>query len=164
MISFKKWHEIHHLTEITFFHIVHWLWQQLADQDALLENDIAHQLSPAEASWQVTIQDVTVKCDGFLTLESPIIWWIYSFCHRRQRAMCHLICVTGRGELVVWRFGGCLTGQNRTKTGQDRVGRQDGSDTLVDFTGVSVMPISPISQQTFIWHNFLALTVILQIF
>ena len=31
---------------------------------------IAHQLSPSEASWWVTIQDITMKHGGFLTLEA----------------------------------------------------------------------------------------------
>ena len=96
MISLK----IHHLTNNQIFpHSA--LWQQLAVQDVLTENDIAHRLSPSEASWQVTIQDVTVKRDGFLTLESPQIRRIHSSRHRRQRAQRHLSRVAGQGELVV---------------------------------------------------------------
>ena len=91
-------HKIHHLTNNHIFpHSA--LWQQLAVQDDLTE--IAHRLSPSEASWQVTIQDVTVKRDGFLTLESPLIRRIHSSRHRRQRAQHHLSRVAGQGELVV---------------------------------------------------------------
>ena len=60
MISLKKGNEIYHWTNNQFFsHSA--LWQQLVVQDVLIENDIAHQLSPSEASWRVTIQDVTVN-------------------------------------------------------------------------------------------------------
>ena len=77
MISLKKGHEIHHFTDNhLFLHTA--LWQRLADQDILMQNDIAHRLSPSDASWSVTIQDMTVKRDGFLTLESPLIRRIHS--------------------------------------------------------------------------------------
>ena len=66
-----------------------------------MQNDIVHQLSPSDASLGVTIQDVTLKRDGFLTLESPLIRRIHSSPHRRQRALCHLSRGTGQGELVV---------------------------------------------------------------
>ena len=100
MISLKKGHEIHHLTNNHQFpHSA--LWQRLAVQDVLMQNDIVHRLSPSDASWGVTIQDVTVKRDGFLTFESPLIRRIHSSRHRRQRALCQLSRGTGRGELVV---------------------------------------------------------------
>ena len=63
--------------------------------------------------------------------------------------------------------GECLTGQNRTKTGQGRAGwcrMMTGdaaflgfstSDILVEFTRVSVVPICPISLRTFVWLMFL---------
>ena len=71
-----------------------------------------------------------------------------------------------QGKLVVSWLGKCLTGQNRTKTGQGRAGRCrmmtgeaaflgfSPSDILVDGTGVSVMPISPICKGSFVWLNF----------
>ena len=36
------------------------LWQRLAVQDIIMQNDIAHKLSPSEASLRVKVQDVTV--------------------------------------------------------------------------------------------------------
>ena len=103
MITHKKGQEIQFLTNNHLFpHSA--LWQWLAVQDFLMQNGIVHWLSPSEASWRVTIQDVTVKCDGFLKLESSLIWQIHWSCHRRQRALCHLSLGTGRGELVVLRF------------------------------------------------------------
>ena len=141
-------------------------WHSVAHMDVLMQNDIAHRLSPSKASWQVTIQDVTVKRDGFLMLESPLIRRIHSFRHRRQRALWYLSRGTGLGELVVRRFGECLTGQNRTETGQGRAGHgrmRTGktaflgfslSNILVYCTGVSALPICPISQRTFFLPNF----------
>ena len=62
--------------------------QLSAVQDVLMQNDIVHQLSPSKASWRVTIQDVILKRDGFLTLESPLIYRIHSFIfiQRQDRA------------------------------------------------------------------------------
>ena len=64
------------------------------------------------------------------------------------------------------RRAGCLTvaewltGRNRTKTGQCRMMTGEAaflgfslSDILVDHTGISAMPIYPISQCTFVWLN-----------
>ena len=89
MISLKKGHEIHHLTNNHIF-LHSSLWQRPAVQDILKENDTVHKLSPSEAFCRVTIQDVTVKSDGFLKLESPLIRRIHSSRHRRLRALCHL--------------------------------------------------------------------------
>ena len=47
-----------------------------------MQSDIAHRLSPSDASWGVTIQDVTGTRDGFLMLESPIIRQIHSSRHK----------------------------------------------------------------------------------
>ena len=77
------------------------LCQQLAVKAVLMQNDISHHLSPSKASWGVTIQDMTVKHDGFGTLEFPLIRRIHSSRHRRQRALCHLSREIGQGELVV---------------------------------------------------------------
>ena len=128
-----------------------------------MQIDIAHQLSPSDASWPVTIQDVTVKCDSFLILESPLIRRIYLSRHRRPTALCHISHGTGRVGLVIWQLSECLTGQNRTKSGQGRAGRcrmMEGEsvflgfspfDTLVDRTEFSAMPIS---QRTFACLTF----------
>ena len=66
-----------------------------------MQNDIGHQLSSSKTSWRVNIQDVTMKRDGFLTLESILILWIHLSRHRRQRALCQLCRGTCQGELVV---------------------------------------------------------------
>ena len=108
MISIKKRHEINHSTINHLFP----LCQRLAVQDVLMQNDIAHQLSQSEVSYWVTIQDVTVKRDNFLMLESLRI---HSSRHRRQRALCRLIHGTCRGKLV----GG---GKGRTVQDDDRRG------------------------------------------
>ena len=50
-----------------------------------MQNDIAHRLSPSEVSWQIMVQDVTVKRLGFLTLGSPIIQRIHLSSLKRQR-------------------------------------------------------------------------------
>ena len=108
MISPKKGNEIPHFTNNHLFPHSS-LWQWLAVQDILIESDITHWLSPSEASWQVSIKDMTVSWLRVSTNRQK-----HSSCHRRQRALCHLSRVTGWGELVVWRFGKCLTGQGRT--------------------------------------------------
>ena len=59
MISLKKGNEIHHLTNNHIFPHSS-LWQRLAVQDVLIDNDIAHQLSQSEAFLRVTIEDMTV--------------------------------------------------------------------------------------------------------
>ena len=151
MISLKRGMEFIIWQTITCFHIVNcandWQFRTFLCK-MILGIDWAHQ-----------------KQDGFLTLESPLIRRIHSSCQKRWRAQCHL----SRGELVVWLFGECLTGQNWTKTGQGRVGwcrMMTGeaaflgfspSDILVDCTRVSAMPICPNSQRTFVWLCFLAL-------
>ena len=99
LISLKKDHEINRLTKNQLLPKSA-LWQQLEVQDLLVQNDILHRLSPLEASWRVTIQDVTVKRDGFLPLQSPLIRQIHSSRKGRQRAFFHLGRGTGRGELV----------------------------------------------------------------
>ena len=53
-----------------------------------MQIDIAHRLSPSEASWPVMVQDVTVKGLGLLTLEPPIIRRINSYRLKRQRYLC----------------------------------------------------------------------------
>ena len=84
MISLKKGHEIHNFTNnYLFSHNA--LWQRLAVQDVCMQNDIAHRLSPSEVSWQIMVQDVTVKRLCFLTLGSPIIQRIHSSSLKRQR-------------------------------------------------------------------------------
>ena len=128
MISLKKGHEIHHLTNI--HHFLHCaLWQPMAVQDVLMRNAIAHRLSPSEAFWWVTIQDVPMKRVGFLTIEAWLIRRIRSSRLTRQRALWYLSSRTGRVELVVWGFGECLTGQNRT--GQGGMRTEWGEDRLL---------------------------------
>ena len=85
-------------------------------------------LSPSEAFWGVPIHDVTVKRDSFLPLESPLIRWIHSSHHRRQRALCHLSCGRGQGELAIRQMfdrkekDKDRTGQGRTVKNDDRRG------------------------------------------
>ena len=122
MISLKKGHEIHHLTNIHHFrHCA--LWQPMAVQDVLMRNAIAHRLSPSEAVWWVTIQDVPMKRIGFLTIEA---WWIRrirSSRLTRQRALWYLSRV-GQAEWSwlsedsanVWQG---RTGQNMEGWGQN---------------------------------------------
>ena len=43
----------------------------MAVQDVLMQNDIAHRLSPSEASWLVMVQDMTVKRLGFIVVRTP---------------------------------------------------------------------------------------------
>ena len=62
MITLKKGHRIHHLTNNHLFpHKA--LCQRLVVQDVLMHNDIPHRLSLSEAYWQVIVQDVTVKTE-----------------------------------------------------------------------------------------------------
>ena len=59
-----------------------------------------------------------------LDVRTPLIQRIHSSRRKRQRDLC--LKQSGRqvrAKLVVYRFGQCLTGQNRTKTGQDRAGQ-----------------------------------------
>ena len=61
MISLKKGHDIHHLTNIHLFPQSA-LCKQLQVENVLMQINIAHGLSPSE--------DVPVKRLGFLTLEN----------------------------------------------------------------------------------------------
>ena len=76
-ISLKNKSEINHLTNIHLFpHSA--LCSSVQFRTFLLRIDWAH----PKASLRVTIEDVTVKRDSFLTLESPLIWRIHSFWHK----------------------------------------------------------------------------------
>ena len=121
-------------------------------------------MSLTKASWQVTIQDVTVKHDGFWTLEFPLIRQIHSFCHRRQRALCYQSCGTGGEELVVWQLGECLTGQNRTETGPGMPGHgrmRTGKTAFLGFSVADILVYRPAYLSNwsayFFWLNILAL-------
>ena len=116
MISLKKWPDINHLTNKHIFTHSE-LWQRLAVQDVLMQNNIAHWLSPSEASWRVLVQYVTLIRLGFLTLEPPLIRRIHSSRLKRLEAEW-----AGQAELTVCGFDQCLTGQNRSKPGQGRTG------------------------------------------
>ena len=71
------------------------LWQRLEVQDVNKNIQIAHWMSPSAASWHVTIQDVTVKHDSFLTI----------VCHRNLYLN---NCLRGQGNYNGPRDGGNL--------------------------------------------------------
>ena len=93
-----------------------------------MQNDIAHLLSRSEVSWQLMFQDVTVKCIGFLTLET-LANTIYTFIlsQKTKRSVLEAEWLSRAGRLQICQY---LTGQKRTKTGQGRAGQ--GSMTTLD--------------------------------
>ena len=77
-------------------------------------------------NWNVT-KDVTVKHEGFLTLESPLIRQIHSSCHRRRRAPSHLHkpCDRPRRDGLTVRRIFDMTEQDKDRTGQCRTVQDD---------------------------------------
>ena len=86
-----------------------------------MQNDIAHRLSLSEVSWQLMFQDVTVKCMGFLTLETLAnTTYTFILSKKTKRSVLEAEWLKQAGCLRICQY---LTGQNRTKTGQGRAGQ-----------------------------------------
>ena len=109
-----------------------------------------------------TIQDVTIKCVGFLTNPPNLV--ISS--PKTKGSVLPQKSRIGRVELVFWVFGECFTGQNQCKyivhscgvgceerwglTCHARLYRY----LLGLLTRVSECPLCPINKCTFVWQNF----------
>ena len=111
-----------------------------------------------------TIQDLTMKRVGSLTLEA---WLIRSVGFGHLVSQDKGICDTsGRVELV-WGFGKCFTGQIQCKYTVHSCGisceeRGGGSPAMQGLpyhilgflTRIPACPLCPINKCTFVWHNF----------